>query len=146
VDRPHVVVLVDHDPRDPAVLEAVRARAAHGPARFSLLVTNPRSSEAHLRHPLHPERHDGVRAVAARLGDWTAALTDAAGEEVLGDASIRHDPFDALEEQMLVHRVDEVIVSVARHAVAARLHLDLVHRLAQRGLTVIEVPAEAAPR
>ena len=131
-----VVVLTDHDPDDSNVLTAVNARAQQSPASFVVLRTNPAAHEAHV---VHPQRHDLVDAARARAPQWAAALTQAAGSPVEVVVSIRHNPYDALEEFMLDRHVDEVVHSVRHHALADRLHLDLAHRL--RHLPVISVDA-----
>ena len=130
---PDVVVLVDHDPASSEVLEAMRERVAVGPARFCVLMTNPAAHEAHI---VHAGRHDAVAALRARLPGIVAAIEGAIGGQVDAEVSIRHEPYDALEELMLVRAVDEVIYSVMRNPLAARLHLDLGHRLAHLQLVV----------
>ena len=130
---PDVVVLVDHDPASTEVIEAMRERVATGPARFRVLLTNPAAHEAHI---VHPGRHDAVAALRDRLPGIVAALEGAIGRQVDAEVSIRHEPYDALEELMFVRPVDEVIYSVMRNPLAARLHIDLGHRLAHLPLVV----------
>lgn len=134
-DRPaRVLVVTDHSDATPSVLKAVRERAAAGPAQFRVLVPNPARAEAHLRHP---ERHEKAEAAEQVLHEALAAFRDAAGGTVLGSVSIRHDPYDAIEEILRDEPIDEIIVGIAPHGLSKMLHQDLVHRLQHLGLPVI---------
>jgi len=42
---------------------------------------------------------------------------------------VRHDPMDAIEEAIFSEPVDEILIAVPGHHLAARLHQDLPHRL-----------------
>ncbi|MCW2544890.1 MAG: hypothetical protein JWM40_2442 [Frankiales bacterium] len=136
-DRPtRVLVVTDHSDATPELLEAVRARAQQGPAQFRLLVPNPARAEVHLRHP---ERHEKAEAAEQVLNDALPAFREAAGNDVLGSVSIRHDPFDAIEETLHDEPIDEFIIAIAPHGLSKVLHQDLVHRLAHFGLPVTSV-------
>jgi hypothetical protein len=138
-DRPaRVLVISDHTDATTEVLQAIRARAAQGPAKFPLLIPNPAHAEAHLRHP---EIHERAEAAERALHDSLAAFEDAAGAPVIASVSIRNDPYDAVEETLLNEPIDEFIVALHPHGLSRRLHLDLPHRLAHLGLlvTVVDV-------
>jgi hypothetical protein len=131
-----VLVVSDHTSATPELLEAIRQRAARGAAQFRVLVPNPAHAEAHL---LHPERHDKAAAAEEVLRSGIGAFEEAAGGHVIGSVSIRHDPYDAIEELMLDEPVDEIIVSVVPHGEHRWLHMDLAHRLPHLGLPVTTV-------
>jgi hypothetical protein len=133
-----ILVVSDHVESSPEVLEAMRERAAQGRVQFRLLVPNPAHAEAHL---LHPERHDKAAEAERFLHDHQADIEAAAGGRVIGSVSIRHDPYDAIEELLFNEPVDEIMLAVAPHALSRRLHQDLPHRLAHFGVPVITVQA-----
>lgn len=131
-----ILVVSDKTAATPALLDAIRERAAKGPAQFRLLVPNPAHAEAHL---LHPDRHDKAAEAERVLRASLPAFEEAAGGHVIGSVSIRHDPYDAIEETMLSEPVDEIILSLAPHEVSRWLHLDLPHRLAHFELPLVTV-------
>src|SRR5207244_6196502 len=55
-------------------------------------------------------------------------LAEAAGAPVDGSISVRHDPFDAIEEALHDGDFHEVIVSTLPHHVSQWLHADLPQR------------------
>lgn len=134
--RARVLVVSDDAALTPALVAAVHDRAMRGPARFRLVVPNPARAELHLRHA---ERH--AKADAAELAVMHAlpALEAAAGGRVVTSVSVRHDPMDAVEEVLFSEPVDEIILSLSRHPVSARLHQDLAHRLQHHGLPISTV-------
>jgi hypothetical protein len=134
-----VLVVTDHA-EAPELLEAIRRRAAEGPAQFRVLVPNPAHAEAHLRHPEHHEKAEQAERL---LHDVLPALTEAAGGRVLGSVSIRNDPYDAVEETLLDEPIDEFLVALAPHGLSRALHLDLPHRLVHFGLPVSTVGPKA---
>jgi hypothetical protein len=131
-----VLVVTDHTAATPELLAAMRDRAAKGEVLFRLLVPNPAHSEMHLRHP---ERHDKAEQAERVLRQALPAFEGAAGGHVVGSVSIRHDPYDAIEELMFSEPIDEIILSVAPHEVSRWLHLDLPHRLSHLHLPVTTV-------
>ncbi|MGZ4446637.1 MAG: hypothetical protein ACXVWZ_04680 [Nocardioides sp.] len=128
-----VLVVTDHPTPDPVLLRAIEERVGRGPAQFRVVVPNPAAAEIHL---LHPERHERAAAAESVLRDALPALERAAGGPVIGSVSVRHDPMDAVEEVLHSEPVQEIVVSVHDHRLAARLHQDLAHRLAHHGLPV----------
>jgi hypothetical protein len=135
-----IAVVTDKTAATPELLAAMRERAARGSVQFRILIPNPAHAEAHL---LHPERHDKAMEAERVLHDAISAFEAAAGGPVIGSVSIRHDPYDAIEELMLSEPIDEIFVSLATHDVTRWLHLDLPHRLKHFGLpvTVVAEPA-----
>jgi len=134
-----VLVITDRDGASEEVLVAIRDRAAKGPAQFRVVVPNPAKAEYHL---LHPQRHD--KAAEAELVLMTAlpAFEEAAGGPVIGTVSIRHDPYEAVEEIMLSEPVEEIIVSIAPQHLSRWLHVDLPHRLRHFNLPVTTLGEE----
>jgi hypothetical protein len=131
--------VTDHADPSPALLEAIGTRAATGGTRFRVIVPNPAKAEVHL---LHPERHDKAHEAELVLREALPLLEGAAGGAVIGTVSVRHDPMDAIEEVLFSEPVDEIMLSVAPHGLAARFHQDLPHRLHHFGLPVtIVTPA-----
>ena len=134
-----VLVITDRTAATPALLEAIRTRAARSPCQFRVVVANPAPAEWHL---LHPERHDKATAAEAVLALAMPAIEAAAGAAVIGSVSIRHNPYDAVEETHHSEPIDEIIISVAIHHAQRWLHLDLPHRLHHLGLPVTAVETE----
>lgn len=136
-EQAHVLVVAHKTAATPALLEAVRQRAAQGPAWFHLLVPNPVAAEW---HPLHPEQHDmeaGEHVLALAL----PLLDEATGGQAGGSISIRHDPMDAIEETLQAGSYDEIIISTLPSTVSRWLHVDLPSRVEHLGLPVTTVTA-----
>ena len=123
-----VLIISDHLNDDPDLLAAVRGRAAQSAASFRLVVTNPARAEFHV---LHADRHDAVERAQEALEQLLVRLREASGSAVTGKVSIRHDAFEAVEEDLHAHPADEVLVAVTEHELSRRLHHDLQHRLAR---------------
>jgi hypothetical protein len=124
--RLRVLVVTDRAEPGATLLTAIRSRAAAGDAQFRVIVLNPARAEVHL---LHPERHELADQAEDALRKALPALEDAAQGLVIGSVSVRHDPMDAIEETIFNEPVDEIVVAVPGHRLAARLHQDLPHRL-----------------
>lgn len=135
-----ILVVSDEATVTPELVSAIRQRAQRGPAQFRMLVPNPAPAEW---HPLHPERHSQAAAAEQTLAQALPRIEEAAGGPVIGSISIRHDPMDAIEQTIHDEPVDEIILSGHRHPTAARLHVDLPHRLAHLGLPVTSVSDES---
>ncbi len=135
-----ILVLVDSITPSEELLEHLRRRASGEPVRYHLLAINPVHAEVHLRHPEH---HDAADAAHLRLQAALSQLSAAVGAEVSGDVSIRHDAHQAVEEELLRHPHDEILIALppGHHELAERLHLDLVHRLQHLHLPVRTLPA-----
>jgi uncharacterized membrane-anchored protein len=140
-DTAEVLVVAHRTATTPALLEAVRERAARGPARFHLLVPRPAGhpevTEAERRHARTEAEH--VLVLALPL------LDEASGGRANGSVSTRHDPMDAIEETLRGGRFDEIILSTLPHSVSRWLHVDLPRRVAHLGLPVSTVTARQRP-
>jgi uncharacterized membrane-anchored protein len=132
------VLIVAHETAPtPALLRAVRERAAAGPARFHLLVPNL-AEHAELTEAEREHRHaDGERMLSLAL----PLVEDAAGGAAEGSVSYRHDPMDAIEEALRDGDFHEIILSTLPHGVSHWLHLDLPRRVGHLGLPLTTVIA-----
>jgi hypothetical protein len=136
-DAARVLVVANKTAATPALLEAVRRRAASGAAEFFLLMPNPEAAEW---HPLHPEQHDTKRGHELMVLALPL-LDEAAAGHVEGAVSIRHDPMDAIEELLAERDFDEIILSTLPTSVSRWLHIDLPRRVEHLGLPVTTVTA-----
>lgn len=137
--RTRILVVTDTAEPTAALTETIRHRAESGHVQFRVVVPNPARAELHL---LHPERHDKAHEAERVLHEALLSLELEAGGRVIGSVSVRSDPMDAIEEVIFSEPVDEIILAVAPHGLAKRLHLDLEHRLHHFGLPVTVVPAD----
>ena len=125
----------------PALLDAIRARAARGPAGFHLLVPNP-AEHAELTDAERERMHlEGEHALALAL----PLIDEAAGQTVHGSVSKRHDPMDAVEETLRTRSFHEIILSTPPHHISTLLHADLPHRMAHLRMPLTTVTADARP-
>ena len=135
---PEEILVVAHKTAaTPALLEAIRARAARGPARFHLLVPNP-AEHAELTEAERRQKHlEGEHVLALAL----PLIDEASGAPAEGSVSIRHDPMDAIEETVQDGDFHEIILSTLPRSVSRWLHVDLPSRVAHLGLPVTTVVA-----
>ncbi len=131
-----VLVLADRTAADPALLDAMRARASRGPAQFRVVVPNPAPAEW---HPMHPERRDKAAEAERALIEALPEIEEAAGGPVIATVSIRHDPMDVVDGVMFHEPIDEIIVSQPPHPIERWFHVDLPHRLAHLKLPITVV-------
>jgi hypothetical protein len=136
-----VLVVANRTAATPALLEAVRERAARGPAAFTLLVP----SSAHGLHQLvDPEDH-GKSEAEATIELALPLLEQAAGgpvEPMVGVA----EPLAAIQDALNLHGFDEVIISTLPTRVSRWLKLDLPHKAAGLGVPVTTVTAQGTER
>ena len=120
------------------LLDAVRERAAQGPAKFTLLVPNA-------SHGLHkvvdPEDQDASEAQNT-IDDALPKLTAAAGSPVEGIVGAP-DPAVAIQDAVNLRGFDEIMVSTLSPKVSRWLKLDLPSKVSNLGLPVRTVtPAD----
>ena len=131
-----VLVVANKTAATPALLDAVRERAARGPCTFTLLVPNT----AHgLHRVVDPEDQDRSEAETT-LELALPLLSDAAGRRVdglIGDP----EPLSAIQDAINLHGFDEIILSTLPTRVSRWLRLDLPHKVAGLGLPVTTVTA-----
>jgi hypothetical protein len=136
-----VLVVANRTAATPALQNAVRERAAAGPAIFTLLVPN----SAHGLHRVtHPEDNDRAEA-GAMLELALPLLEEAAGSEIdgiIGD----HNPFDAIQDAINMRGADEIILSTLPTRVSRWLHSDLPSKLNALGLPVTTITAAGTRR
>jgi hypothetical protein len=120
------------------LLEAVRARAARGPARFSLLVPN----SAHGLHKVVDAEDQGAGEAQEVLDQALPKLSEAAGSEVEGIVG-DPDPSAAVQDAVNLRGFDEIIISTLSPKVSRWLKLDLPSKISGTGLPVTTVtPAD----
>src|SRR5438045_6187964 len=101
-----VLVVAHKTAATPALIEAVRQRAARGPCTFTLLVPNAVGGLAKVMDP-EDQPEDEARDVLALA---LPLLEEAAGspvEGIVGDAN----PMDAIQDSINLHGYDEIILS-----------------------------------
>src|SRR3954462_1180696 len=135
-----VLVVAHETAATPALIDAVRERAARASASFHLLVPNV-AEHAELTEAEREHRHaDGERMIALAL----PLIQDAAGGAATGSVSYRHDAMDAIEEALHDGDFHEIILSTLPHRVSHWLHADLPQRVAHLGLPMTTVVAKEA--
>jgi hypothetical protein len=134
---PRVLVVAHQTAATSQLLEAVRERAARGPAVFTLLV--PKG--AHGLHKVVDAEDVDAADEEAVIAKARPLLEEAAGapvEGIVGD----HNPLDAVQDAVNMHGFDEIIISTLPHRVSRWLKLDLPHKLEGLGLPITTVTAE----
>src|SRR4051794_9957397 len=136
-----VLVVAHKTAATPALIEAVRERAAKGPATFTLLVPNVVGG---LTRAMDPEDapEDAARDMLALA---VPLLEQAAGGKVegkVGDAN----PMNAVQDAINIDGYDEIIISTLPSHVSRWLHLDLPRKVAALGLPVTTITAGAGAR
>jgi nucleotide-binding universal stress UspA family protein len=131
-----VLVVAHKTAATPALIEAVRDRAARGPAKFTLLVPNPAHGLHAVVDPEDVEEGEGEQVLELAV----PLLEEAAGDHVeglVGDPS----PMNAIQDAINLHGFDEVIISTLPARVSKWLKLDLPSKVTGLGLPVTTVTA-----
>lgn len=131
-----VLVVAHRTAATPALLHAVRERAARGPCVFTLLVPNV----AHGLHRIVDAEDQGEDAAQRVLALALPLLGEAAGghvEGMIGDP----EPLNAVQDAVNLHGFDEIIVSTLPVRVSRWLHLDLPSKIGGLGLPVTTITA-----
>lgn len=131
-----VLVVANRTAATPALLDAVRARVAVSPARFTLLV--PRAP--HGLHKVVDPQDQGEEEAATTLALALPLLTDAAGGPVegrIGDS----EPLAAIEDAVNTGEFDEIVLSTLPKTVSRWLRLDLPSKVSGLGLPLTTVTA-----
>jgi hypothetical protein len=143
MDPARILVVANRTAATPALLDAVRERAARGPARFTLLVP----ASAHGLHRAIDPEDQGRDEAEAVIELATPLLEEAAGGPV--NAAVgSHEPLAAIEDAINREDFDEIVLSTLPTRVSRWLHLDLPSKVAGLGLPVTTVSARgraAAP-
>ena len=136
-DPARVLVVANRTAATPALIEAVRERAARGPAAFTLLVP-------HVTHGLHKvvdAEDTDVSESEAVLELALPLLAEAAGgkvEGIVGD----HEPLAAIQDAVNLRGFDEIILSTLPARVSRWLKLDLPSKVTGLGLPLTHVEAQ----
>lgn len=136
-DPARVLVVANRTAATPALIAAVRERAARGPATFTLLVP-------HVTHGLHKvvdAQDTDVSESEAVLELALPLLAEAAGgkvEGIIGD----HEPLAAIQDAVNLRGFDEIILSTLPARVSRWLKLDLPSKVTGLGLPVTHVEAQ----
>src|SRR3954451_18601428 len=120
MESTRVLIVAHKTAATPALIEAVRQRAASGPCTFTLLVPNAVGGLAKVMDP-EDQPEDATRDVLALA---TPLLEEAAGghvEGIVGDAN----PMDAVQDALHLHGFDEIILSTLPARVSRWLRLVL---------------------
>jgi hypothetical protein len=139
MSEPARVLLVAHQTAATAeLLDAVRERAARGPASFHLVV--PKRPHG-LHKILDPEDTDADEARAV-LDAALPKLSHAAGLTVTGEVG-GTEPLMAIHDAVNLKHFDEIIISTLPLGISRWLRLDLVSKARGLGLPVMHVLATA---
>jgi hypothetical protein len=132
-----VLVVANKTAATPALIEAVRERAARGPATFTLLVPNP----AHGLHRVVDPEDVSEGEAQDTLELAVPLLEEAAGSPVEGIVGVA-EPLAAIQDAVNLRGFDEIIISTLPKRVSRWLRLDLPHKAAGLGLPVTLVTAQ----
>jgi hypothetical protein len=137
MSEPAQVLVVAHQTAaTPGLLDAVRERAARGPARFHLVVPQ----QAHGMHKVVDPQDAGVDEAQHVLEAALPKLSEAAGHEVTGSVGDA-EPLMAIQDAIHLGHYDEMIISTLPLGISRWLKLDLVSKARGLGLPVTHVAA-----
>jgi hypothetical protein len=131
-----VLVVANRTAATPALIAAVRERAAKSPAAFTLLVPNPAHGLHRVIDPEDQSHTEGEQTLELAI----PLLEEACGGHVdgmVGDA----EPLAAIQDAINLHGFDEIIISTLPTRVSRWLKLDLPSKAAGLGLPVTTVTA-----
>jgi hypothetical protein len=133
-----VLVVANKTAATPALLDAVRERAARGGCEFTLLVPNA----AHGLHTVVDPEDQSESEAAATIELAIPLLEDAAGARVESMIGCP-EPLAAIQDAINLHGFDELIISTLPTRVSKWLKLDLPSKAAGLGLPVTTVTASS---
>ena len=133
-----VLVVAARTAATPALIEAVRERAARGPAKFTLLVPNP----THGLHTVVDPEDQGTGEAEAIVELARPLLEEAAGTPVESLIGVER-PLDAIQDAVNINGFDEIILSTLPVRVSRWLKLDLPSKVGGLGLPVTTVTARS---
>ena len=132
-----ILVVANKTAATPALIEAVRERAARGPATFTLLVPNAAHGLHRLVDPEDQTQNEAEQTLELAL----PLLEQAAGTPVDGMIGVP-EPLAAIQDACNLQGFDEIIISTLPHRVSKWLHIDLPSKLNGLGLPVTTVTAD----
>jgi hypothetical protein len=133
-----VLVVANKTAATPALIQAVRDRAARGGAPFTLLVPNA----AHGLHKLIDPEDQGETEAQTTIELAVPLLEEAAGAPVESMIGVP-EPLAAIQDAINMHGFDELIISTLPQRVSKWLKLDLPSKAAGLGLPVTTVIASS---
>jgi uncharacterized membrane-anchored protein len=133
-DEPRILVVANRTDATPALLDAVRERAALGPASFFMLIPNPE----HLAFDRNTTEHPHGDQI---LDQALPALHGPAGGEVEGRVANSPNAYDDIEDELNGAGYDEIILETPPSHFSHWLHFDLPDRIKHFGLPIRTVPA-----
>lgn len=134
-----VLIVAHRTAATPALIAAVRERAAREPAKFTLLVPAPAHGFDRLAEP----DQVGVDEAQDTLDLAIPLLEEATGSNVDGLVGAAQ-PLDAVSDAVNQHGFDEIIISTLSPRVSRWLKLDLPNRLQILGKPITTVSAAGA--
>ena len=132
----HVLVVAHQTAATPGLLDAVRSRAARGPATFHLVVPQ----QAHGMHKVVDPQDAGADEAHQVLDAALPKLSDAAGQEVTGSVGDA-EPLMAIQDAVNLGHYDEIIISTLPLGISRWVKLDLISKARGLGLPVTHVAA-----
>jgi hypothetical protein len=133
-----VLVVANKTAATPALIDAVRERAARGGCEFTLLVPNATHGLHKLVDPEDQSENEAETTIELAI----PLLEEAAGVPV--DAMIGvPEPLAAIQDAINLHGFDELIISTLPTRVSKWLKLDLPSKAAGLGLPVTTVTARS---
>jgi hypothetical protein len=132
----NVLVVAHQTAATPGLLDAVRERAARGPASFHLVVPQ----QAHGMHKVVDPQDAGADEAHRVLEAALPKLSEAAGAEVTGSVGDA-EPLMAIQDAVNLGNYDEIIISTLPLGISRWLKLDLVSKARGLGLPVTHVAA-----
>ena len=136
-----ILVVANKTAATPALIDAVRERAARGPCEFTLLVPNATHGLHKVVDPEDQSQNEAETTIELAL----PLLEQAAGTPV--DAMIGvPEPLAAIQDAVNLHGFDELIISTLPTRVSKWLKLDLPSKAAGLGLPVTTVTARSRER
>ena len=129
-----ILVVANKIAATPALVEAVRSRAAAGSARFVVLVPNP-------AHVTFDRNSADLRAGDELLSSSLPQLELAAGAEIEGRVAASPNAYDDIVQELDGGGYDEIILETPPSHVSHWLHVDLGERIAQLGYPLTTVVA-----
>ena len=133
-----VLVVAHQTAATQPLLDAVKERAARGPATFHLVVPQQAHGFAKLADP-EDYGEDEARRV---LADALPKLSAVAGHEVTGTIG-DPEPLAAIQDAVNLGNYDEIIISTLPLGVSRWLKLDLISKARGLGLPVTHVLARS---
>jgi uncharacterized membrane-anchored protein len=134
--KARVLVVANKTAATGALIDAVRTRAAAGPAEFVMLVPNP----AHLAFDRNrPANAESEQLLAHAL----PPLVQAAGSEIEGRVAASPNAFDDIVAELGRRKYSEIILETLPSHVSHWLHLDLAQRIAHLGYPLTTVTPTA---